>query len=586
MSGFSRWLMAVMGVVCFCAVVQSEGGRDLYSDTWVATDALGRELGGFEEYGPPRQDKYVAIFYWTWHKPGRSGPYDVSKIIAANPDNPKWGPFAAYHWGEPELGYYITTDPYVLRKHASMLSDAGVDAIFFDTTNPPWTWKESYMVLCETYRQIRSQGGKTPQICFIAPFGPPKVIVEKVYKELYGPGLYPELWFRWEGKPLILADKSQIDNAKIREFFRFRKPMPSYFAGPSDANQWGWLEVYPQHRFYDSQGNTEQVTVGIAQNAAHEKLAPMSHKDGAYGRSWHNGHKDPRPDAVNYGYNFIEQWQRALKLDPQCVFITGWNEWVAGRYKEWAGYTSKDVYYPNAVFVDEYNQEYSRDIEPMKGGHTDSYYYLMADYIRRFKGVRPPRPASGPKTIRIDGRFRDWDDVKPEFRDTIGDTAHRDHPGYGDTHYTNTTGRNDIVAAKVARDGANYFFYVETHRPITAHTDSNWMLLFIDIDQNHNTGWEGYDYLINHQVINGRTTTVKKNTGGWNWQRAGTAAYAVAGNRMELALPYTLVGPAAKQGRGLDFHWADNIQKGGNIIEFAVSGDSAPNRRFNYRYHQ
>jgi hypothetical protein len=34
----------------------------------------------------------------------------------------------------------------------------------------------------------------------------------------------------------------------------------------------------------------------------------------------------------------------------------------------------------------------------------------------------------------------------------------------------------------------------------------------------------------------------------------------------------------------LDFKWADNIQKQGDIDEFTVSGDGAPNGRFNYRY--
>jgi len=36
----------------------------------------------------------------------------------------------------------------------------------------------------------------------------------------------------------------------------------------------------------------------------------------------------------------------------------------------------------------------------------------------------------------------------------------------------------------------------------------------------------------------------------------------------------------------LDFHWADNIQRPDDIIEFSVSGDSAPDRRFNYHFEQ
>jgi hypothetical protein len=38
----------------------------------------------------------------------------------------------------------------------------------------------------------------------------------------------------------------------------------------------------------------------------------------------------------------------------------------------------------------------------MKGGHGDNYYYQMVNYIRRFKGMRKPPAASGPKTVRID----------------------------------------------------------------------------------------------------------------------------------------------------------------------------------------
>ena len=34
----------------------------------------------------------------------------------------------------------------------------------------------------------------------------------------------------------------------------------------------------------------------------------------------------------------------------------------------------------------------------------------------------------------------------------------------------------------------------------------------------------------------------------------------------------------------VDFHWADNIKGEGEIAEFALDGDSAPSRRFNYRY--
>jgi hypothetical protein len=37
------------------------------------------------------------------------------------------------------------------------------------------------------------------------------------------------------------------------------------------------------------------------------------------------------------------------------------------------------------IFVDEFIQEFSRDIEPMNGGHGDNYYYQLVDYVRRYK---------------------------------------------------------------------------------------------------------------------------------------------------------------------------------------------------------
>jgi hypothetical protein len=145
---------------------------DVYADTWVATDSLGRTLAGFSDCGPPKPDKWVGIFYWTWHTPHAGGPNDNTKILAAARDGVVSWPTndAPYHWGEPELGYYLMTDPLVIRKHASLLADAGIDVVLFDTTNPPFTWKEQYEGLCREYAAMRREGARTPAIAFIAPF--------------------------------------------------------------------------------------------------------------------------------------------------------------------------------------------------------------------------------------------------------------------------------------------------------------------------------------------------------------------------------------------------------------------------------
>ena len=560
---------------------------DLFADTWVATDALGRTQPGIAEAGPVKEDKWVGIFYWTWHVPrGTGGPNDNTKLIATTKEGkidwPNNG--CPHHWGEPELGYYMMTDPFVIRKHASMLVDAGVDVVLFDTTNPPMTWKDQYEALCRVYTEVRAEGNKTPSIGFICPFGDPRPVLNRVWKDLYQPGLWSEMWFRWEGRPLILANKEFVNDPQMRAFFTFRRPMPDYWRGPSGPDQWSWLEVHPQHIFRNSKGEAEQISVGVAQNALPNTPgpAPMSHQSGAMGRSWHNGAKDMREGAVNLGFNFDQQWRRAMQFDPKFIFVTGWNEWIAGRFTKWYIYTDKDAYFPGGLFVDQYNHEYSRDCEPMAGGHTDNYYYRLASWVRRFKGVRPMPTARGPHAIAIDGRFADWHSVDLEFRDTIGDVKHRNHCGYGDLVYKNTTGRNDFVICKAAYDAENLYFFVQTSAPVTPHTDPMWMLLLLDMDQDASTGWLGYDYLVNHEVTGDTTTRIE----GWKdgtWQAVGRATYRVNGNGLELALSRDLVGEAGGD-PAFDFHWADNIRSFKGIAELGLNGDSAPNRRWNYRF--
>ena len=156
-----------------------------------------------------------------------------------------------------------------------------------------------------------------------------------------------------------------------------------------------------------------------------------------------------------------------------------------------------------------------------------------------------------------------------------------DYPGYGGLHYTNDSGRNDIVRCKVAIDRWRASFYVETREPLSPHTDPNWMLLLVDADQDASTGWCGYDYLINGEVIDGETTTLMRYTDG-GWREVARVPYRAAGNALEVAAPRWLLGLRGSQ-LSFDFHWADNPTELVDAISLCTDGDSAPNRRFNYR---
>ncbi len=583
--------------------------HDVYSDTWVAMDALGRALPGFDECGPPRENRFVGIFYFIAREhTAPDAPRDVTKLLAENPEHPQFWPHFPHHWGEPEDGYYRSTDRWVIRKHAYMLADAGVDTLIFDVTNDR-TFPECYEAVCEVFREVRGEGEKTPDICFLAS----EKSAYQLWENLYSKGRYADLWFYWKGKPLLLfgqhaevrGDMNLVEFAPhIRDFFTIRKSWAwdslSWY-GEEGHHRWPWVAHYPQCVGWDQRGVAEQVPVAIGQH-------PLS----GIGRSYHDGH-EPETDIYDVtphtdsGPHFAEQWRRALEVDPEFVFITGWNEWTAGgmvcddpSYEalqaKWSffpgatlGRAGKPLHVGEIYFIDQYNREFSRDAEPMRGGHTDNYYYQMIDGIRRYKGVRPPMAPSQPQSIDLDAGFGQWQGIRPEFRDHLYDTLHRHEPGWGLAGpYVNSTGRNEFVTLKVARDDEMVYFYARTRGPITPCTDPNWMLLFINTDQDKTTGWHGYDFVVNLGVIDARRTTVKaysgdRASGGWSWHEVGEARYRVEGNQLMLAVPRALLGlgtgPVA-----FDFHWADNIRGTGEIDDFFLNGDSAPPRRFDYRY--
>ncbi len=715
-----NFVLCVLLAASVCAEEASQTPWDTYSDTWVVTDALGGGMPTNDEIGPPRPDKTVGLFYFLWlGRHGERGPFDISKILTAdptairNPASELWGPmYAPHHWGESLFGYYISDDDSVLRKHAQMLSDAGIDMVVFDVTNQ-FTYAESWQALCRVWDESRRAGNRVPQIAFLCPFGDPRKVVQELWDQLYGRSLYEELWFRWEGKPLILADPSRIPygvtyerhdvpaelkpgatlgqtfqasepfdsvggsfptwattgaavtlslhrdgpngervtsqrfenvadnawlmlnvktplapgkyylgasaphgkigwwsttkelipdvqafadgalhegdrslrivpagdkNSEVRNFFTFRKPQPDYFVGPTAPEQWGWLEVTPQHAFYKTPGVAEQVTVGVGQNAVDGKLGVLSNPR-AYGRSFHNGNEPAPEDCDTTGRNFTEQWGRAMEIDPPFVFVTGWNEWIAGRFDKNAPFHGAGP----VTFVDQFNQEFSRDCEPMKGGHGDNYYYQLASHVRRYKGVRPVPPVV-PRSISIDGRFDDWTEVLPEFRDTIGDPVRRDYRGWGpDMRYVNQTGRNDIVEAKVSFDEQNVYFYVRTREKLTTADAPNWMLLLIDTDRDTDTGWLGYDCIVNRQPIQDGKAVVEENAGGdYLWGSPKEVALQIGENELELAVSRKALG-INRDSAALDFKWADNIQQTGQWYDFTLNGDAAPNDRFNYR---
>ncbi|WP_214070883.1 hypothetical protein [Mucilaginibacter sp. dw_454] len=634
--------------------------RDLYSDTWVATDALGRIMPTIDLVGPVKKDhkRVVGIFYITWHSDNLSkmkSPYsaDVSKVLAADSNarldakNPQWKE-GSYHWGEPEMGYFLSRDEYVIRKDMSMLSDAGVDVLIFDVTNAVRYWDE-WDTIFTVMEKMKAEGNKVPQICFWAFNGPVITVVQDLYDKIYKINKYKDLWFYWDGKPLLLYNatpqtKDATGNVQANPNPHYDEAALTDKSNPHYGNKDYTQKLYTDYtqevkNFFTARGmwwgyykwggkryvgtedhwsfgfdlgdkkvrNLPPDSLMATHNGHREEMAvtPAQHPASMVGKSWSranqepqlNGHDLPvttyvpwlKKTVVNpqgYGIYFQERWDEALKADPEFLYLNDWNEWTAGKYQPEAGQTFDFMRRKNSYFfVDQYNAEFNRSIQPMKGGYTDNYYMQMAENIRRYKGARPVPELKGLTHIRIDGDFNDWDAIKTEYRDTRGDVAHRDYNGYGGLHYRDTSGRNDIVTCKVAVANDDIYFYAETDQRLTPSTGKNWMLLLIDADKNSNTGWYGYDFMVNKKVIDAKTTTLMRydaKAPGDHWVTAAKVDYRYAGNKLEVAIPRSLLKLVGKT-LTFDYHWCDNPEDLIDPISLSTSGDSAPNRRFNYR---
>lgn len=557
---------------------------DAFSDTWSAVDGLGRRVAENGEAGAPKAGRTVGVFYYTWHgtqaQNGKhAGPYDISKILAEKPGDPKWGPVGAFHhWGEPLYGYYLTDDEFVVRKHCQMLADAGVDVVVFDVTNA-LLYKDEFLNICRIFMDIRRTGGRTPQVAFLLNSGATGT-AEGLYECFYSKNLYKELWFCWKGKPLMMVEPAQV-RKELQDFFTLRHSWAwtkghAWFADGRD--KWPWLDFYPQtFGWHEDPARPEQVTVSVAQH-------PISN----VGRSYHEG-KEPLPGQyqTEKGLYFAEQWKRALEVGPEFVFITQWNEWTAQRFINNAGMSmlGRPLRKGDSYFVDEYNQEFSRDVEPMKGGHGDNYYWQMVDGIRRYKGVRSVPVPSRPMAVSMASDFSGWNSVGPEYRDDVGDVFHRQHPGVGSAGpYVVQTGRNDFKVAKVARDGSNVWFYVQTVGPVTPPQGANWMNLFIGMDGSKAPAWETFQFMVGLSDENHTGLVLKASGGGWVWTAVGKVEHLLKGNQLAVKIPRKLLGlEEGKTALKIHFKWSDNMQSP-DPLDWLVNGDTAPNARFQYAY--
>ena len=591
------------------SIPEADALRTIDYSTWTATDALDRTTADNAVAGDPNSARYVGLFYFLCWVGAGQVVQDNTKLYlemgyrdAKTYIEEKGG--EAY-WAEPYFGYYRNTDTWVYRKHAYMLEQAGVDFIFLDVSNAE-VFISGHTALFDTWLTMRRQGIDTPQIVFFNGDTPAtfQSNMTTLFTTVYSDenwDKYEELFFIWEGKPLVFGNYSGLSGdikKKVDEKFTVR----GSWAWIDQSNYWSWIQEY----IYDTETGASQLQNGGWGRDASGKLESLSISMGHHppmnkGRSFVNG-QQPKSSKMGFdnvyqaglGLGFASQFnamqtlvgQNVDKDQPFVLMITGWNEWIAGCFHtdtrvDMAGTSAKFQY------VDQFNCEYSRDGEPMRNqdgyGIGDNYYYQMVDQIRRYKGI-PATPVADNQTSIDIYDLSSWDAIDLVYMDSLYDVEHRNTISYNPHYrYINSTGRNDFDYAKVSQDSSNLYFLAKTSSDIIIDNNSTWMNLYIDIDGDPTTGWEGYDYVLNRDRDSFVVTVERFKDNTFETEVVGGASYYLEGSYMAIRLAKNVVGVDGAV-NAMTFKWADNSVDNGDPMAFMDLGDTAPDNRFGFVY--
>lgn len=362
----------------------------------------------------PTYATQFGLFYLTWHCPfSDHNPYPWTGNPPYNMTQAKqglapWGPLSAWHWkDEPQDGYYcLATDDAVLRRHAQLIRDAGIDFVYIDSTNhdstdPRLAVTPNEMIIAPFERML-AVWSTVPNAPKIVPWAPatdltqnPSPMIDYMASRL---AAYPNLQFIYQGKPLLLVTENHIFASSQAHIDRLAltNTVRKMWAFNGSGPMWSFLEMCANSpTFKQTSGNFPCQVNPYLQNGVPEQI-PVSF---AYQVPWMSDSMSAVPKFD--GRTFVRQFDNVFQhRNIPIVLIAEWNEWLAIRFCQDAqgiattnpalcvapaGSSANDQFPDgNKMFVDEYVEPYSRDIEPSKTS-GDFYYRLMKQCIASYR---------------------------------------------------------------------------------------------------------------------------------------------------------------------------------------------------------
>jgi len=345
----------------------------------------------------------IGVQYETWFTPGNAGSWETAEAV-------------------PMLGKYSSFDVTVMRKHEAWFEDLGVNWLLLDWSNMLWTkpeWEkhqgasheleESTLLLFKTYRQLEKEGKHPPKLVLMVglqngPLVPHAVerlngILAWTKKNFLDDPEFKDLWLYYHGKPLLTILLFTPDPCKDSRKLIAETPLEAsdwtlrWMASQLQDNHaeqcgmWSWMDG-PIRQIVTRSGGSAEATV-VTPACFHFP-----------GKGWRHATATGR----DHGSPYLQSWNVAFESRPKFIQIHQWNEFAGAKEGQgfpadyWGTPSEASAAGQSSVYGDEYNLEFSDDIEPVRmdkcayrgcGGWGYYYMNLTKATLSLYRGTTP-----------------------------------------------------------------------------------------------------------------------------------------------------------------------------------------------------